>query len=213
MSKGNDIGGGREAEGEPVQRPVIKAGVDGWVPPRAAADVALEQLRIARIKRQDSTHVFVCPQLFCPMWRKQMSKACDLIFRIPVGAIGWPVDMFEPLLIGVCFPFLRYKPWQFRETPKISFVARKMHEVRDDVEMDRGPFLRKFWRVAHRLLSMPECMVSRMLFFERRDSVPCGEDGRPDGEEGRGRRRPFDIPLGEKGAKKQRQVPQGSKRG
>jgi hypothetical protein len=213
FQKGHDIRGWKKAEGEPFQRPVIKAGGYGWFPPPAAADVALEQLRIARIKRQDSTHVFVCPRLFCPMWRKQMSKACDLIFRIPVGAIGWPVDMFEPLLIGVCFPFLRYKPWQFRETPKISFVARKMHEVRDDVEMDRGPFLRKFWRVAHRLLSMPECMVSRMLFFERRDSVPCGEDGRPDGEEGRGRRRPFDIPLGEKSAKKQRQVPQGSKRG
>jgi hypothetical protein len=213
FQKGHDIRGWKKAEGEPFQRPVIQAGVYGWFPPPAAADVALEQLRIARIKRQDSTHVFVCPRLFCPMWRKQMGKACDLIFSIPVGALGWPVEMLEPLLIGVCFPFLRFKPWQFRETPKISFVARKMHELRDDVEMDRGPFLRKFWGVAHRLLSMPECMVSRVLFFERRDSLPRGEDGRSDGEEARGRRRPLGLALGEKGAKKQKQVPGGSKRG
>ena len=64
-----------------------------WLLPPAAADVALEQLRIARIKRQDSSHVFVCPQLLCPSWLKQLNKNRDLIFKIPVGAIGWPTDM------------------------------------------------------------------------------------------------------------------------
>lgn len=206
FQKGHDIRGWKKAEGEPFQRPVIKAGVYGWFPPPAAADVALEQLRIARTKRQDSTHLFVCPRLFCPMWLKQMNKACDLVFKIPVGAIGWPVEMFEPLLIGVCFPFLRFKPWQFRKSPKISWVARKMHELRDNVEVDRGPFLRKFWLLAHRLLSMPERMVSRVLFFEQGDPVPCGSDGQPVRKKSRGRRRSVDHHMGQKSPKKQKQV-------
>jgi hypothetical protein len=145
------------------------------------------------------------------MWLKQMNKACDLIFKIPAGAIGWPTDMFEPLLIGVCFPFLRHKPWKFRGTPKVSFVARKMFELRKDIEVDRGIVLRKFWKLAHRLLTMPEHMVSRLLFFEQRDSVPCGADGQPDGKKGRRRRRPVDVDLGEKSAKRQRQVSKGAK--
>jgi len=36
---------------------------DHVTPPPAAADVALEQLRQARHKRQDSFHIFVCPKL------------------------------------------------------------------------------------------------------------------------------------------------------
>ena len=209
FQKGHDIRGWEKVQDEPLQRPTIKAGVYGWFPPPAAADVALEQLRIARIKRQDSSHVFVCPRLLCPAWLKQMNKACDLIFKIPVGALGWPADMFEPLLIGVCFPFLRYKPWQFRGTPKVSFVARKMHEMRDDVEVDRGPILREFWNVSHRLLTMPECMVPRVLFFERRNKVSRSPVGQSDGRENRRRPRSVGSDLGEKGPKRQRQVPQG----
>jgi hypothetical protein len=111
FQKGHDIRGWKRVESEPLKCPIIKSGVYGWFPPPTAADVALEQLRIARIKRQDSTHVFVCPRLLCLTWLTQMNKACDLIFKTPPGASGWPADMFEPLLIGVCFPFLRCKPW------------------------------------------------------------------------------------------------------
>ena len=211
FQKGHDICGWKVAEGEPINRPTIKPGVYGWFPPPAAADVALEQLRIARIKRQDSSHVFVCPRLLCPSWLKQLNKACDLIFKVPVGAIGWPADMCEPLLIGVCFPFLRYKPWQFQGSPRISYVARQMHEMRDDVEVDRGFILRKFWSLAHRLLTMPERMVSRVLFFERRDTVSCRDDGPADRKKGRRRRRSADSCLGEESPKRQRQISEGSK--
>jgi hypothetical protein len=126
--------------------------------------------------------------------------ACDLMFSVPVGAIGWPAEMHEPLLTGVCFPFLSFKPWQFGGSPKLSQVARQMHGMRDDVEVDRGLVLRKFWGVAHRLLTMPECAVSRVLFFERRDSVSRGDD-QLDGKEGRKRRRPIEGELGKKARK------------
>jgi hypothetical protein len=46
--------------------PRIKRGCYLWTPPPAAADVALEQLRQARHKRQDSFHIFVCPKLMTP---------------------------------------------------------------------------------------------------------------------------------------------------
>jgi hypothetical protein len=60
FQKGHEIWHWSKAKGEPFQCPVIKSGVYGWLPPPAAADVALEQLRIARIKRQDcTTHIFV----------------------------------------------------------------------------------------------------------------------------------------------------------
>jgi hypothetical protein len=58
---GHDIVG-RTPPGDPLfQRPTLKVGVFGYPP--AAADVAIEQLRIARIKRQESSQVFVCPRL------------------------------------------------------------------------------------------------------------------------------------------------------
>jgi hypothetical protein len=177
VRKGHDIRGWAAQRGELIQRPIIKAGVYGWFLPPAVADVAIEQLRIARVKRQDSSHVFVCPRLLCPYWLKQLHKACDLVFKVPAGASDWPLDMFEPLLIGVCFPFLRPIPWQFRGTPKVSWLARKLHDMRKDLDVDRGIILRKFWDVAHRLRDMPEYMVSKMLYFGSTDPISCGPTG------------------------------------
>jgi hypothetical protein len=37
--------------------------------------VALEELRKARIKRQDSMHIFVMPRLFTTKWLNQIFKA------------------------------------------------------------------------------------------------------------------------------------------
>jgi hypothetical protein len=126
-----------------------------------------------------------------------MNKACDLIFKIPVGAPGWPSDMFEPLLIGVCFPFLSIKPWEFCGTPKVSFMAQKLHEVRKETEMNRGPLLHKFWMLARWLLSMSDHLVSRVLFFERRGSVPRSPAGGPKRQTGQRQPRPADSKLGE----------------
>ena len=82
----------------------IRTGKYIWAPAPASADVALEQLRIARIKRQNSTHVFVCPRLLTTEWRKQFQKAVDFYVEIPACSDYWPVSMFEPLILGNCFP-------------------------------------------------------------------------------------------------------------
>ena len=89
----------------------IKPGTFVWTPPPAAGDVMIEDLRKARMKRQDSTHVIIVPKLFTHLWKKQFLKACDMTFEIPAGHPFWSHDQFEPLTIGFCFPFLKFPPW------------------------------------------------------------------------------------------------------
>ena len=187
---GHDIRGWSDpSNGEPFSRPRLRKGVFGWFPPPACADVALEQLRMARIKRQDSSHVFVVPRLLTPKWLKQLWKACDVVLSVPAGSPGWPSDMYEPVLIGICFPFLSFQPWQFRGTPKMFSMARKLRGVFKENEVDAGALLRKFWKSSHRMHSLQEDVVSRMLYFLPKGDVPhCkkrGRSNRPDGLRGR----------------------------
>jgi hypothetical protein len=88
----------------------IKAGLFVWTPPPAAADVALEELRQARLKRTCSIHLFVCPRLMEPIWRKHLHKSADLVLDIPCGTSFWSTNMFEPLILGVYFPYLSHRP-------------------------------------------------------------------------------------------------------
>jgi hypothetical protein len=174
---GHDIRGWTQSPGDLFQRPKIGAGFFAWFPPPAAADVAIEQLRIARIKRQESTHVFVCPRLMTPQWLKQVHKACDIVFTVPIGSPGWPTNMFEPLVVGICFPYLRFDPWQFKGSPKMVEQAKQLSSLQSTGEMDQGHLLRKLWAMCHKLLRMPEGMVSRMLFFKQRHSVSHSAQG------------------------------------
>jgi hypothetical protein len=48
FQKGHDIRGWKRQPGEPIQRPLLEAGVYGRFP-ASVADVAIEQSRIARI--------------------------------------------------------------------------------------------------------------------------------------------------------------------
>jgi hypothetical protein len=93
-------------------RPTLRCGKFVWAPALAATWVALEELRKARIKRQNSTHVFICLRLMTPEWLHQLNKASDLVITIPVGHPVWPSHMFEPLFVGLVFPFTRHQPWQ-----------------------------------------------------------------------------------------------------
>ena len=48
----------------------IRKGNLVWVPPPAAANVAIEELRKSHIKRQSSTHLIIIPHLFTHLWKK-----------------------------------------------------------------------------------------------------------------------------------------------
>ena len=75
-------------------------------PPPAATRFVLEELRQARHKRQDSTHVFIVPKLMTAEWTTQLYKTADLIFHVPFGHKHWPSRHHESLTIAVCFPYL-----------------------------------------------------------------------------------------------------------
>jgi hypothetical protein len=69
-SKGHGISGGdRNPDGICVPtRAEPQSHVFLWHPPPAAADVAIEQLGIARHKRPEFTHIFLCPRLLTHLW-------------------------------------------------------------------------------------------------------------------------------------------------
>jgi hypothetical protein len=165
FAAGHDIDGWRKgADG--FERPVLCEGRTYiWIPPPYAADVALAELRKARIKRQSSAHLFVCPRLCCPLWIKQLYKASDVVLEFRAGSLNWPNDMHEPILIGVLFPFLRHSPWQLRNTPKMHAVVRQLRATLQGEDVDSCDFLRKFWVQCNRFGYIPEAVVQKVLYF------------------------------------------------
>ena len=165
FQRGHDIIGGTINQ-DGFWMPQTQPGIYIWDPPPAAADVALEQLRKARIKRQDSTHVILIPRLMTPLWLKQLHKACDIVITMPIGTSQWGEDMYEPCLIGICFPFIHHRPWQLRGTPKLCSVHRAVQKVWKDPQMDPGHLLRELRLVCGRLRTMPELLVRKLLYFK-----------------------------------------------
>jgi hypothetical protein len=113
FGRGHDVSGGA-VDPKGFWRSTFKPGTLVWLPPPAAADVALEELQKARIKRHHLIHVFVCPCLLKPSWFRQLYKAANVVFDVPPGISCWPSHMFEPMVIGIVFPFLCRAPWQIR---------------------------------------------------------------------------------------------------
>jgi hypothetical protein len=147
--------------------PKLKKGCYVWEPPPAAAQFAVEELRKARLKRQSSTHIFVCPRLMAPSWRRQLSKVADVVFEIPAGKLtAWDASSHEPLVVGIVFPFLPFRPWQLRGTPKFLAMGRKLCKVWKESETDGRDFLRKFWFFARSLPTLQEGVVRKMLYPE-----------------------------------------------
>lgn len=147
-------------------RPVLESGTYIWQPPPAAALFAITELRKARIKRQDSTHVFVCPRLMTPEWLRSLYKEADFVFVVPLNSPFWNESMYEPLYIGVCFPFLSSFPWQIRGTPKMSASSRQLQGMWETAGMDTGPFLCKLLRKMRSLVSVQERVVRQVLYIK-----------------------------------------------
>ena len=146
-----------------LTEPVYQQGLFLWSPPPALAEVACEELRKARNKRQVSTHVFICPRLMSPYWRSHLYRSADLIFEIPPGEYYWPQDNFEPLTVALFFPFLSHNPWQLKRTQAfldMEDVLRRMWKERGGAQ---GALLCKFWAQARRLDNLSSRMVRHML--------------------------------------------------
>jgi hypothetical protein len=176
FERGHDVSGGSK-DSKGFWRPKTCPGTFVWSPPPAAASVALEELRKARIKRQDSLHIIVIPRLLKPEWFRQLYKTCDLVFDVPPGVDCWPTNMYEPIVIGIVFPFLSRPPWQLRRTPKMFQVARTLREMWQVGDVAAGHFLRKLLLEYAKLSSVPANVVRQMLYFKRGREIPDKEKG------------------------------------
>ena len=91
---------------------------------------AVEQLRKAWLKREQSTHVVIIPRLMTPEWKKQLLKLLDLFLELPFDNVWKKDDQHEPLTTAFIFPFLSFKPWQLKKVPNLfgngSCVAKNV---------------------------------------------------------------------------------------
>ncbi len=163
FERGHDLlpGGERNVEGHWI--PSISPGKFLWLPPPAAADVAVEELRKARHKRQESHHLFVVPRLMKPYWHKQLCKAADIVLTVPAGHDVWASDMHEPLTIGICFPYLKHRPWQLRRSGKLLEMGRTLHGLWKENGGSEGPILRELWSLPRKLERLSPLMARQVL--------------------------------------------------
>jgi len=175
-TRGHDHDGGFYDE-KGMYRLKIKHGTYLWEPPPAAADAALEEIRKARLKRRSSTHVVIVPRLFTTLWLKQLYKASDIVLYLPPFFSPWPSTMFEPLVIGILFPYSRFYPWQFKGTPRLCAARREMQKLLQEADVDPGSLLSKFFSSTRKISSLSEHMVRKLLFFGKSLEVPYTSPG------------------------------------
>jgi hypothetical protein len=146
-----------------------------WAPQPCIAEVALEQLCESRHCRPDNTHFFVCPALMTNRWRKQLGKAADVIFHLPIGSAVWPTEMHEPLMCALIFPLINRRPWTWRGTQLMADLQTDVSRmpaadccgVRDSV--------RKLWVQTRSLEEVPERVARQMLHAARARPLPSPE--------------------------------------
>ena len=98
-----------------------------------------------------------------------------MVLFLPPGLPCWPTYMHEPLILGFAFPFSRYRPWYFKNTPKVYALARKIQMAWKTKKLDGGDHLHKFLLEAKRLPTMPEHVVRSLLYFEQPHEVSSEE--------------------------------------
>ena len=132
--RGQDIEGLRSnVDGFTI--PSYQSGSFLWEPAPGAALFAIEALRQARHKRQESFHVWIVPRLLSGEWRKNLLKSADLIVEIPAGNSCWPEKMHESLTLALFFPYLSRKPWELRRSKfmvEVEGVLRRMFKEREE---------------------------------------------------------------------------------
>ena len=120
---------------------------------------------------QKSHNIVVIPKLLTHLWLKQLNKACDVVFEISPSFDFWNTQMFEPLVIGICFPFAPHRPWQLKGTPKMFSVIREVRRICKQDKMDPRDFLCKLLRLIGKILTMSESMVWKVLHLGSKPNI------------------------------------------
>jgi len=144
--------------------PKYKSGTYLWVPAPAAGQHAIEQLRQARLKRTESTHLFLIPRIFTSLWRKQLYKVADLVVELPFDSKYWIETLqHEPLTFAFIFPFIPQKPWQLKRTYALLGMGRLLRSLWKENPLSTWDILQQFLSWTGRIFTMPEGMVWKML--------------------------------------------------
>ena len=150
----------------------MQSGVFIWTPASCAALTAVEQLRKARYKRQNSTHIFIVPRLMTPLWRKQLHKASDLLLSIPVDHKAWPTTMYEPLTFALLYPFLPFRPWQLRGSPKLLELGKQLSGVWRENQRRERPLLRQLWTFMESISTLSPQLACKVLQGMYKQPIP-----------------------------------------
>ena len=140
--------------------------------PPTALDVALEQLRLAKAKRVESTHIIIIPCLFTTLYCHLLDKEATLVLHIPIGLLFQPYNIFKLIILIFLFPYTRFSLWRIRRIQKLFIVVRELEEVQKDKSLDRGNILHKFLLEMAKLHSLSECMVRKLLYFNQQLDFP-----------------------------------------
>jgi hypothetical protein len=115
-----------------------------WDPAPAAGSAVVQELGVSRHKRTQLGHIFLCPRLFTQKWRRRLHNIADLIFELPAGRRPcWPLEMHEPLIVGLTFPFSTSSPWQHRRSSRLLALERSLRDVWQDPQRDERIILRE----------------------------------------------------------------------
>ena len=94
-----------------------------------------------------------------------------MLFEVKANTSFWSPSQHEPLIILVCLPYLRFYPWELRNTPPILEVVRLLREVSEGSETAYRDILWKFFLFTRRLYPMPKGLVRKVLYSRPYDSV------------------------------------------
>ena len=170
---GHDVNGWSTDE-TGLSKPIIKTGCHVWAPPPAASDACMEEIRKSRMKRKKSLHVILIPKLMTPLWLRQFCRIVDIYFFVPakVNHKFWPSHCHEALYVGIALPYLPYRPFQVRQTPKAVYMGRQLCKVLQNEEMDGRDILYKFLQEYRTFPTMRKDVVWDVLYFKHRTPFP-----------------------------------------
>ena len=143
--RAHDVAGG-DTNTDNTWIPKLQAGIYVWTPPPIVASFAVEQLRRARHKRQESVHIFLCPKACPSLWLKELRKVADIVIDIPPQFDFWEANQFEKLTLAICLPFHRSYPWQWRRSKTMVALERELRKVWQANIGTPGSVLREFLR-------------------------------------------------------------------
>ena len=97
-----------------------------WTSAPASAEVVVEQLGRARLKRPESFHIIIVPWVMTGRWRRHLTRGTECYLKLDWAEV-WDIEtQFEPLLMFVCLPYRSH-------SPKIEAQAKLLDGFRGDL--------------------------------------------------------------------------------